>query len=229
MSKNTLVECIVSKKPEGKRVELFGTIYHFRPQPDGAHVAEVPDDRHRAAFLRVKEGYRAYEADAPRIVAPRHADPAVNAALLGNGDLKVPTSPRIERDADEATAGLMGSNKIPAELVDSTGRVYQAHEVVQLAYERSGFPQRAWNKMAEEERDARCRDIVDELKLDEANKPKSEATQEKGARDQAAARFHELAGRAPHHKWSVDRILDEIKDLEAEAAKSNAGAGEQAE
>lgn len=53
------IECIL-KRQGGTVVELSGKTYHFKPQADGAHVAEVADDEHIDKLLAVSEAYQPY-------------------------------------------------------------------------------------------------------------------------------------------------------------------------
>lgn len=54
------IECIL-KRQGGTVVELGGKTYHFKPQDDGAHVAEVADDDHADTLLAVSEAYQLYD------------------------------------------------------------------------------------------------------------------------------------------------------------------------
>lgn len=53
------IECIL-KRSGGTRAEIGGIEYHFAPQPDGAHVADVNEKGHIARFLSMPEGYAVY-------------------------------------------------------------------------------------------------------------------------------------------------------------------------
>ncbi len=53
------IECIL-KRQGGTVVDLGGKTYHFKPQDDGAHVAEVADDEHAEKLLAVSEAYQPY-------------------------------------------------------------------------------------------------------------------------------------------------------------------------
>lgn len=53
------IECIL-KREGGSKVEIGSTEYHFAPQADGAHVAEVSNNGHIQRFLSIPEGYRIY-------------------------------------------------------------------------------------------------------------------------------------------------------------------------
>lgn len=53
------IECKLIR--EGGTFASIGTTeYHFAPQDDGAHVANVEDDEHVDRFLSISDGYRMY-------------------------------------------------------------------------------------------------------------------------------------------------------------------------
>lgn len=58
------IESII-KRANGTRAEIGGTEYHFAPQADGAHVAEVEETEHIERFLAIPEGYRIYRESKP--------------------------------------------------------------------------------------------------------------------------------------------------------------------
>jgi hypothetical protein len=53
------IECIL-KRPGGTKADIDGIEYHFAPQPDGAHVAEVTKNEHIQRFLSIDDAYRIY-------------------------------------------------------------------------------------------------------------------------------------------------------------------------
>jgi hypothetical protein len=53
------IECKL-KRPGGTHVTLGGVKYHFAPQADGAHVADVADEAHQDRLLGIAEAYRVY-------------------------------------------------------------------------------------------------------------------------------------------------------------------------
>ncbi len=57
------IECIL-KREGGTHVKIGKTDYHFEPQADGAHVADVPDDEHAQRFLSIGEAYKIYRGEA---------------------------------------------------------------------------------------------------------------------------------------------------------------------
>jgi hypothetical protein len=62
MPQKIAVESII-RRDGGTRVTLGKMAYHFKPMPDGAHVAVVDDPRHVSRFLSISEGYRVYDPD----------------------------------------------------------------------------------------------------------------------------------------------------------------------
>lgn len=67
-----LIECKIRRR-NGTRASIEGTEYHFQPDDEGRHVAEVKDEKHAARFLQISEGYRAVEGKAklPGKVEPK--------------------------------------------------------------------------------------------------------------------------------------------------------------
>ena len=72
------IKCILLRQG-GTHVELRGTNYHFAPQADGQHVAEVTDEAHIARFLSIPEAYRVVVDAAP--VAPTPAAAPIPAPM----------------------------------------------------------------------------------------------------------------------------------------------------
>lgn len=56
------IECIL-KREGGTKAEIGGVEYHFKPDGNGAHVADVKDKAHIARFLSMPEGYAVYDPD----------------------------------------------------------------------------------------------------------------------------------------------------------------------
>ena len=55
----TAIECKLHRK-DGSIIPIDGIEYHFVPQPDGAHVANVENEEHVDRFLSISEAYRLY-------------------------------------------------------------------------------------------------------------------------------------------------------------------------
>jgi hypothetical protein len=56
------IESII-KRPNGSKITIGDTQYHFKPNADGAHVADVENDAHIARFLSITEGFKLYRPD----------------------------------------------------------------------------------------------------------------------------------------------------------------------
>lgn len=69
------IECIL-KRQGGSFVELGDQTYHFKPQADGAHVADVSDEEHADKLLSITEAYREYEGQAQAEAGEEVATPA---------------------------------------------------------------------------------------------------------------------------------------------------------
>jgi hypothetical protein len=70
------IECIL-KRPGGTHAEIGGITYHFAPNSDGAHVADVTDNKHIQRFFGIPEGYRIYGEPAAK--EDRDADGDIDA------------------------------------------------------------------------------------------------------------------------------------------------------
>lgn len=72
----TAIECKLIREG-GSFVALGTTEYHFSPQADGAHVAQVADEEHVDIFLAIN-GYRLYrgKVEAAPVEAPAATEPA---------------------------------------------------------------------------------------------------------------------------------------------------------
>lgn len=68
----TTIECKLIREG-GSFPEVGGTVYHFAPNAEGAHVCDVLDADHADVFLSIPEGYRLYrgaaKAAAPVLIA----------------------------------------------------------------------------------------------------------------------------------------------------------------
>lgn len=86
------IECIL-KRQGGTHVDMGGVVYHFAPQPDGAHVADIEDNAHIQRFLGIPEGYRIY-------VEPQAEDDHERQALVEEYEKKFGRKPHHKASAD---------------------------------------------------------------------------------------------------------------------------------
>lgn len=139
------IQCIL-KREGGTQVDLPGRKYHFAPQADGKHVAEVEDPAHIATLLAIKEAYRMVGApDAQPVSAVAHViDPGAEGA-------------------DEIdTTILLGSDNFPATF-DIHGKTYQLGAIVARAQKDSGLDGATWNELTADQRDIKIEQVLDGL------------------------------------------------------------------
>ncbi len=67
------IECTLARKG-GTFVELDGRTYHFKPDDNLKHVAEVADEDHITRLLAIREGYRVL-GDEPPAKPAKPAEP----------------------------------------------------------------------------------------------------------------------------------------------------------
>ena len=56
------IECLI-KRQGGSIIELGDSKYHFKPNGDGNHVCDVPNEGHAAILLAIDNAYRPYALD----------------------------------------------------------------------------------------------------------------------------------------------------------------------
>ena len=84
------IECLI-KRQGGSIIELDDSKYHFKPNGDGDHVCDVPNEGHAAILLAIDTAYRPYDLDS-------NAD-----AGHGNGDAVDLTGAIIKADDTDDT------------------------------------------------------------------------------------------------------------------------------
>lgn len=180
------IECLV-KRNGGSTVELWGKEYHFLPQPDGAHVAEVDDADAQDRFLSIADGYRLYRPGRAGATVPAPEKPK-------------PVAPP-----------LLGSSSHP-DPISINGADHALGDIVAAAHAASGMTADDWNALPADEREA----LIDEqcdLIADGASAPA--ATAEPVAdRESLAAQYKAKFGKAPHGKWSAEKIAEELAKAE---------------
>lgn len=98
----TAIECKLIRQG-GTFADIGGTEYHFAPQPDGAHVAQVADESHADRFLSI-DGYRLYRSQvkAAPVAAPA-IEPAPEVVTMLGSTEDAPTPP-LSNDRDVLAA-----------------------------------------------------------------------------------------------------------------------------
>ena len=121
------IESLIKRKG-GSVVEMDAPsrTYHFAPvsgKHEDPHVADVDEQSHIRALLRIREGFRVLEGEA------QHDDP------VHDDDLQ-----------------LVGSNIHSASYKIKGGETISLDELVSMAFQDSGLDQDQWNNASDEER-----------------------------------------------------------------------------
>ena len=76
---SVIIESIIKRKA-GTKIDFPTASYHFKPNDEGAHVAEVEDEAHIARLLSIPEGYRLYQGIAAKPASTETSEPVTPAA-----------------------------------------------------------------------------------------------------------------------------------------------------
>lgn len=180
-----LLKCPVIREG-GSTYDVGGVEYHFKPQPDGEHVADVTDDAHLDRFLEI--GFRPYEA----------------------GKKKAPVTP-----IKPAAPQFKGSDAhAPEYTIGET--THKIADVIAAAAARNELSVEAWNELTDEARaqliDAELDHMV-EASVGAGEDGDGEADGDNKGDDERAKAvdaYVEKFGKKPHHKWSAEKIREEL-------------------
>lgn len=134
------IECILQRQG-GTVVELPGKTYHFTPNEDGRHVADVAIEPHIERFLAIPEAYRllrTHGTEAAALFAPSGDAPVVPAG-------------------DVSLLGCAGYQ--PTYEID--GKVYALASIIQRAFQDSGLTPENWNELPEDTRALKLDIVLD--------------------------------------------------------------------
>ncbi|AEY69601.1 hypothetical protein PEp14_00012 [Erwinia phage PEp14] len=151
------IECLIIR-PGGTKVDLDAPKrqYHFRPSDefDGRHVAEVGEASHAAMLLRIREAYRALDADEP--------------APTGDDEDQLPTRVLNGSQVHDARYTIHGGDEI------------ELDDLVSMAFEDSGLSEAEWNELPDQERyeliDATLTELQGPDRAEEQTPPPAPAT-----------------------------------------------------
>lgn len=105
------IECIL-KRAGGTKVSLGAALYHFKPDDEDRHVAEVENQDHVKVFLNIAEGYRSLDPlpaqkvsldDAMAVLRAQFPNADFSALTGGTGAAKKTTPPAKKEPAAPAT------------------------------------------------------------------------------------------------------------------------------
>lgn len=188
------IECILQRKG-GTVVEMPGKTYHFAPQEDGKHVADVEIEAHIERFLAIPEAYRLLRtstADLPATFAPK------------TEDAPVLPSEHVE---------LLGSSQHPATF-DIEGKTYDLTAIIKRAFDDSGLTPENWNELPDETRATKIDIVLDaiadgEITL-EAEQSAQEATEP--SRAELVAQYEAKFGKKPSNRTSIEAIKAKLAE-----------------
>lgn len=195
------IECTLKRKG-GTHVDIGGKSYHFAPQEDGRHVADVDSDAHIERFLAVPEAYRilrAPGADTTPVLAPDGSHPS---------DVPQPTTLLPGQV-------LYGSNAHPATF-DIGGKTYQLGDIVLLAFQDSGLDVENWNDLDDDTRATKIDLVLDALEAGEITVEAAVAPASQPSEDD------ELAALVEQYK---DRFGKSPRNMKAETIRAKLAAG----
>lgn len=193
------IECILHRKG-GTVVELPGKAYHFAPQEDGKHVADVTIEAHIERFLSIPEAYRMLRTQGADPAAATFA-PATDAPFI---------------DPDNVT--LLGSNVHPATF-EINGQTYALGDIVARAFADSGLTAENWNDLPDDTRATKIDIVLDgiedgEIVLEAPAAPPVEQPTEQPTEDRAAlaAQYKAQFGKNPPNTMKADAIKAKLAE-----------------
>lgn len=223
-----IIESIIKRDPPTE-IELDGTVYKFKPDERGRHVADVTDKHHIARLLSIPEGYQLADDEA----LPKSVQAELDRELEERNKIQQP-----QVLAPVAYDGLRGSTVHPATVDLGDGQQISIDDVVAEAHQRSGLTTDEWNELPEEVRhnliDAELDIMSGDDEEDPANpstppapdanpatdappaaeqKPAAEVSDEAqyaAEREAVAQEYKAKFGKLPHYKWTIVKIREEL-------------------
>lgn len=191
------IECILHR-PGGTKVELGGKLYHFEPQDDGRHVADVAVEAHIERFLSIPEAYR--------ILRTPGAEAVAQTVTPAQGDDE-PVKTTLEPGQ-----ALAGSTSHPAQF-EIEGKTYSLEAVVRRAFDDSGLTVEEWNDLDDETRATKIDLVLDgiaegEVTLEAVEPQMSEEDERAALIEQYKAKF----GSAPRGRMSIETLKAKLAE-----------------
>ncbi|AFN39122.1 hypothetical protein G167_gp32 [Burkholderia phage BcepMigl] len=149
------IECILHRKG-GTVVDMPGKTYHFEPQDDGRHIANVENEAHIERFLRVPEAYRIARTPGAEAI---ESDAS---AMLRGTVPPIDNPPAVTVDAGQLK---VASNFPPS--FDINGKSYSLNDVTLRAFQDSGLTIEDWNGLDNEAIATKTEIVLDELEAGE--------------------------------------------------------------
>ena len=185
------IECILHRDG-GTVVELPGQTYHFAPQDDGRHVADVTIEAHIERFLSIPEAYRlprATGADAAAAIF----EPKSDAPIAPAGDV-----PLLVSEGYHATYEI-------------DGKTYDIKAITQRAFQDSGLTAENWNELPEDTRAIKLDSVLDGIAdgvitdVEPVTEPEPEG-QPQESRAELSKQYQDKFGKRPPNTMSLESI-----------------------
>ncbi len=127
----------ILKRPGGTKVTMGDSLYHFAPNEQDQHVAEVENPDHAKVFLNIPEGYRSLDPIQPQQVSLEdamavlkaqfpNADFSALTAAAGHAPAAATSEPDPEPDAQEPDDAGDDAEDDPAGLADMSDEELRA-------------------------------------------------------------------------------------------------------
>ena len=170
--------------------------YHFKPsEDDDRHIANVDEEHHAKALLRIKEGYRAVDAEDDEPENNPVPDRQLNGSVVHNASYTIKG----------------GDTILLADLID-------------MAFDDSGLTEQEWNELGDEERyeyiNITLKELVDGEHGDgeeETQTDESTGTASDTVDATAAAESADLDASPVKEDADANGIPDNINDLKGDA------------
>lgn len=188
------IESIIKRDPP-TRIRLGGKVYQFQIDGDGRHVVDVTDEEHIARLLSIPEGFR--------LVLSKDEK---------KGDAIQAKHPQAQTTANDNGVEPVASTVHPAEIELGEGVTVTQDVVIQAALKTSSLSAEQWNALRDDERHYLIDNELDAMAATLNGDEEGGEAEEPAPldRDQLAAEYKERFGKAPHGKWSAEKILDEL-------------------
>lgn len=209
------IECILKRKG-GTYVEMSrpDKTYHFAPQDDDRHIAEVTDDGHIERFLAIREAYRI--ARTPGASADESDATASLRSTVTLPPADTPPPPVTLCPGET----LMGSSEHPATF-DINGTTYTLGDVVLRAFQDSGVTVENWNELTDEQRATKIDIVLDGIEDGEIVLAPASTTQQPPAQvseaDERAALVEAYTakfGKAPAANIKIDTLKAKLAEAQ---------------
>lgn len=197
------IECILQRKG-GTVVEMPGKTYHFAPQEDGKHVADVAIEAHVERFLAIPEAYRLLRTAAAE-------QPATFAPKTEVAPITLPEN-----------VALLGADGYPADFTIE-GKTYSIDAIKLRAFADSGLTPENWNDLPDDTRALKLDMVLDgiadgEIVVSEAppaTPAPQEAVQQTAAeptRAELVAQYEAKFGKKPANNIGVETLKAKLAE-----------------